>query len=125
MHCKRGYFQVLREMERLIQEVPNEKVFKAELARFTSFIKAARRFHLSGIGSGVDGSLDDGRSIFWLSNARGEEVMMGTCADHPGPQRIFRCVPGSPIARCASELWGTRTGQFWRPIYFALLCADS
>jgi hypothetical protein len=118
---KKASFKVLRELERLIYEAPNEVIFKTELARFTSLIKATRRFQ--AYLSAVNVSVDAARSIFWLSNSRGEEVMISDCVDQPGPHRAFECVPRSPIARCASELWereqASSGGQF-TSLYYEL-----
>jgi hypothetical protein len=82
---------------------------EAKLARLNSHIRAARHFQKFQIkhygGSEFKGSIDRARSIFWVNDSHGEEILIGDCTDQPGPRRVFRCVPGSQIARCVLDLW--------------------
>jgi len=93
----------------LVYQSPNELIFKAQLARFTSFIKAVRRLQMFEIehygGSQFElsfdsaHSIDSAQSISSLSNSHGEEVLLS------GAGHAFASVPRSRIARCALEFW--------------------
>ena len=109
LRSRRASFKVLREIERLVYQSPNELIFKAQLARFTSFIKAVRRLQMFEIehygGSQFElsfdsaHSIDSAQSISSLSNSHGEEVLLS------GAGHAFASVPRSRIARCALEFW--------------------
>ena len=104
----RAHFAVSEEIERLIYQLPEEKIFKGQLSRSTSLIKAARRFQLFQVerhGPEFVLTTDEERSIFWLSDSHGNEVLISDCADRPDSLGVFRCVTHSVIARCALELW--------------------
>jgi hypothetical protein len=104
LRCVGAVLTVLREIERLIFELPEEKIFKGQLARFASQVRAARRFVMEQ-GQEFSVSIDEERSICSWSDRDGNEVLISDCFDSPGPKRVFRCVADSQIARCAQELW--------------------
>jgi hypothetical protein len=107
--CAQASMDILKEIEHLVGQVPDEDSFKVRLARFTSLIKAARRFVLSQIEhygtSQFEVSWDDERRKSCLLDCHGDEVLISDYWDLPGPKRVFRCVPRSPIASCVLDLW--------------------
>jgi hypothetical protein len=107
--CVQASMDILKEIEHLVGQLPDEDSFKVQLARFTSLIKAARRFVLSQIEaygtSQFEVSWDDERGKSRWLDCHGDEVLISDYWDLPGPKRAFRCVPRSPIARCVLDLW--------------------
>ena|SRR5262249_42209610 len=86
----------------------SEQTFKARLSRFNSYIKAAHyltTFEIQFYGTDeFVTEFDDERSKFWTNDSRGAEVLISDCFNTACPKRVFKCVPRSQIARCASEL---------------------
>jgi hypothetical protein len=119
--------EVLKEIEHLVQQVADEDSFKVCLARFTSLIKAARRFVRSQIEAygtnQFEVSWDDERRKFCILDRHGDEVLISDYFDLPGPKRVYRCVPRSQIARCVCSLWRAELdkapGQF-SSLYYPL-----
>jgi hypothetical protein len=116
LRCSRASLTVLDAIEHLIYHCPEEKSFENQLARFTSNIRAARRFGVAEIefagGDEFAISEDEKRGIFWIRDSRGREVMITDCTDPAGAQDSFRCVPYSPIARATQALWDREQQSF-------------
>src|SRR5262249_55896605 len=95
-------------IECMVAQSP-EQTFKARLARFNSYIKAAHcltTFEIQYYGTDeFVTEFDAERSKFWLNDSRGAEVLISDSFNTAGPKRVFKCVPRSPIARCVQELW--------------------
>jgi hypothetical protein len=104
IRAKVASFTVLKEIECLVCKLPDEKIFKGQLARFASQLRAARRFIMEHERE-YQVLMDEERSKFWFSDCHGRESLISDCFDSPGPKRVFRCEPDSLFARCAQELW--------------------
>jgi hypothetical protein len=105
IRSKVASFTVLREIERLVCGLrDDEKIFKGQLARFASQLRAARRFLMEHEPE-YQVLMDEERSKFWFSDWHGRESLISDCFDSPGPKRVLRCEPDSLFARCAQDLW--------------------
>jgi hypothetical protein len=103
---------VLSEIERLIYQLPDEKIFAGQLARFSTLIRAARRYQAEHHGPEFEISLDDERSKISLIDRHGQEVLISDCFDGDGPKRVFKCVPHSRVVECARTLWHREQDSF-------------
>jgi hypothetical protein len=104
LKCAQASFSVLRQLQSLLFEIPDQKSFETELAHFASWVRAARRL-LRAQGEEFVVSIDEERSICLWSDSDGNEVLIADFFDSPGPKRVLRCVLDSPIALCAQEWW--------------------
>jgi hypothetical protein len=102
---------VARGIERLIFQMPDEKIFEGNLARFGTMIRAARRFQMEHHGPEFVISMDEERCKFWFSDAHGHELLIVDCTDGHN-QHSLSCVTHSRIADCALALWNAEEESF-------------
>jgi hypothetical protein len=108
LDCRLASEAVAGEIERLIY-LPDQALFDAQLGRFASLVRAARRLQLYH-GSEFHRSWNRERSIFTLSDSHGNEVLMSDAGTQP--RRVFRCVPHSRVAACATKLLAEEQESF-------------
>jgi hypothetical protein len=119
IRCKKAGVEILATLEYLIyNSFPNKKSFEEALARFTSCVRAARRLTEAEVefagGPEFPISIDKERSKYWINDSHDRELLIGDCADLPGRQYNFRCVPVpcSPVARITQMLWNREQQSF-------------
>jgi hypothetical protein len=107
--CKEAGNAVLRDIERLIFQTPEDKIFKGQLARFESQIKAARRFIMEHGVSEFQIVPDMERPGWWFLDRHGRELLL--VYENGANPLFFRRADDSRIASCAQALWAQEKAE--------------
>lgn len=120
IRCELASWRILAEINNLIYQSSEDKIFKTRLGKITSAFKAARQFEMQ-LGPPIAPIAPDkeqprfsARNVSWARDIHGNQTFTYS-GDGDKRPLVLSCDRNSRIARCALKLWRQEQASLGAP----------